>query len=79
MTNKDGHFVAAVTSMYQSLLESKTDCPHQWSFRCWQNSLGCCHDCRSSCHGPVPEDHDFTKENVAASCLCEAFPPVGAL
>ena len=25
--NKDGHFVAAVTSMYQSLLEGKTDCP----------------------------------------------------
>ena len=27
ITNKDGHFVAAVTSMYQSLLEGKTDCP----------------------------------------------------
>ena len=27
ITNKDGHFVAAVTSMYQSLLKSKTDCP----------------------------------------------------
>ena len=25
--NKDGHFVAAVISMYQSLLEGKTDCP----------------------------------------------------
>ena len=27
ITNKDGYFVAAVTSMYQSLLEGKTDCP----------------------------------------------------
>ena len=27
IANKDGHFVAAVTSMFQSLLESKTDCP----------------------------------------------------
>ncbi len=25
--NKDGHFVAAVTAMFQSLLEGKTDCP----------------------------------------------------
>ena len=27
ITNKDGHFVAAVISVYQSLLEGKTDCP----------------------------------------------------
>ena len=32
ITNKDDHFVAAVTSMYQSLLEGKTDCPISGAF-----------------------------------------------
>ena len=49
---------------------------HQWSFWCWQNPLGRCHDCRSSCHGPVPEDHDCHKRECCCPCLREAFPPV---
>ena len=64
ITNKDGHFVAAVTSMYQSLLEGKTDCPISGVFGAGKNPLGCCHDCRSASHGPVLKDHDCHKKRM---------------
>ena len=78
ITNKDGHFVAAVTSMYQSLLEGKTDCPISGVFGAGKTLSAAGHDCRSSCHGPVPEDHDCHKRECCCPCLREAFPPVGA-
>ena len=67
--NKDGHFVAAVTSMYQSLLEGKTGLPHQRCLWCWQNPLGRCHDCRSASHGSVLDNHDCHKGKCCCACL----------
>ena len=65
--NGDGHFVAAVTSMVQSLL---------W---CWQNLVGGCDDCWAAGDGSHSQDYDcnVTKENVAAHAFAKHFLRLG--
>ena len=59
ITNKDGHFVAAVTSMYQSLLEGKTDCPISGVFGAF--FLARC------CLGQVPGGAPFSQRSEQAT------------
>ena len=77
ITNKDGHFVAAVTSMYQSLLEGKTDCPISGVFGAGK-TLSAAAMIAGLLVMDVPEDHDCHKRECCCPCLREAFPPLGA-
>ena len=72
--NEDGHFIAAVTALVQSLLEGKTD--HQWCIWSRQNAISCCHDCWAVSDGPHTPNHDCHdchQGECGGICLCQAF------
>ena len=78
ITNKDGHFVAAVTSMYQSLLEGKTDCPISGVSVLAKPSLSAA----AMIAGLLVMDPSLkimivTKENVAAHAVVKHFLRLG--
>ena len=75
--NKDGHFVAAVISMYQSLLEGKTDCPISGVF-----GAGKTLSAAAMIAGLLVMDPSLTimivKRKCCCPCLREALPPTRA-
>ena len=73
--NGDCHFAAAVTSLVQSLLEGRTDCPI--SLWCWKNLVCGGDDCRLACDGSHPQNYDCDKRKCGCSCLCETLPASG--
>ena len=50
---------------------------HQRRLRCWQNPLGCCHDCRSARHGSVLDNHDCHKGKCCCACFVKHFLRLG--
>ena len=76
ITNKDGHFVAAVTSMYQSLLEGKTDCPISGVFGAGKTLSAAAMIAGLLVMDPSLTIMIVTKENVAAHAFVK--PPVRA-
>ena len=77
--NRDGHFVAAVTTMFQSLLEGKTDCPISGVF-----GAGKTLSAAAMIAGLLVMDPSLkimivtmTKENVAAHAFAKHFLRLG--
>ena len=73
ITNKDGHFVAAVTSMYQSLLESKTDCSISGVFGAGKTLSAAAMIAGLLVMDPSLKIMIVTKENVAAHAFVKHF------
>ena len=80
IVNRDGHFVAAVTTMFQSLLEGKTDCPISGVF-----GAGKTLSAAAMIAGLLVMDPSLkilkimivTKENVAAHAFAKHFLRLG--
>ena len=77
ITNKDGHFVAAVTSMYQSLLEGKTDCPISGVFGAGKTLSAAAMIAGLLVMDPSLTIMIVTKENVAAHAFVKHFLRLG--
>ena len=77
ITNKDGHFVAAVTSMYQSLLEGKTDCPISGVFGAGKTLSAAAMIAGLLVMDPSLTIIIVTKENVAAHAFVKHFLRLG--
>ena len=77
ITNKDGHFVAAVTSMYQSLLEGKTDCPISGVFRAGKTLSAAAIIAGLLVMDPSLKIVIVIKENVAAHAFVKHFLRLG--
>ena len=77
ITNKDGHFVAAVTSMYQSLLEGKTDCPISGVFGAGKTLSAAAMIAGLLVMDPSLKIMIVTKENVAAHAFVKHFLRLG--
>ena len=75
--NKDGHFVAAVTSMYQSLLEGKTDCPISGVFGAGKTLSAAAMIAGLLVMDPSLTIMIVTKENVAAHAFVKHFLRLG--
>ena len=77
ITNKDGHFVAAVTSTYQSLLEGKTDCPISGVFGAGKTLSAAAMIAGLLVMDPSLKIMIVTKENVAAHAFVKHFLRLG--
>ena len=77
ITNKDGHFVAAVTSMYQSLLEGQTDCPISGVFGAGKTLSAAAMIAGLLVMDPSLTIMIVTKENVAAHAFVKHFLRLG--
>ena len=77
ITNKDGHFVAAVTSMYHSLLEGKTDCPISGVFGAGKTLSAAAMIAGLLVMDPSLKIMIVTKENVAAHAFVKHFLRLG--
>ena len=75
--NKAGHFVAAVTSMYQSLLEGKTDCPISGVFGAGKTLSAAAMIAGLLVMDPSLTIMIVTKENVAAHAFVKHFLRLG--
>ena len=75
--NKDGHLVAAVTSMYQSLLEGKTDCPISGVFGAGKTLSAAAMIAGLLVMDPSLTIMIVTKENVAAHAFVKHFLRLG--
>ena len=75
--NKDGHFVAAVISMYQSLLEGKTDCPISGVFGAGKTLSAAAMIAGLLVMDPSLTIMIVTKENVAAHAFVKHFLRLG--
>ena len=75
--NKDEHFVAAVTSMYQSLLEGKTDCPISGVFGAGKTLSAAAMIAGLLVMDPSLAIMIVTKENVAAHAFVKHFLQLG--
>ena len=77
IANKDGHFVAAVTSMFQSLLEGKTDCPISGVFGAGKTLSAAAMIAGLLVMDPSLKIMIVTKENVAAHAFVKHFLRLG--
>ena len=77
ITNKAGHFVAAVTSMYQLLLEGKTDCPISGVFGAGKTLSAAAMIAGLLVMDPSLKIMIVTKENVAAHAFVKHFLRLG--
>ena len=77
IANKDGHFVAAVTTMFQSLLEGKTDCPISGVFGAGKTLSAAAMIAGLLVMGPSLKIMIVTKENVAAHAFAKHFLRLG--
>ena len=73
IANKDGHFVAAVTAMFQSLLEGKTDCPISGVFGAGKTLSAAAMIAGLLVMDPSLKIMIVTKENVAAHAFARHF------
>ena len=73
IANKDGHFVAAVTAMFQSLLERKTDCPISGVFGAGKTLSAAAMIAGLLVMDPSLKNMIVTKENVAAHAFARHF------
>ena len=73
IANKDGHFVAAVISMFQSLLKSKTDCPISGVFGAGKTLSAAAMIAGLLVMDPSLKIMIVTKENVAAHAFVKHF------
>ena len=73
IANKDGHFVAAVISMFQSLLEGKTDCPISGVFGAGKTLSAAAMIAGLLVMDPSLKIMIVTKENVAAHAFVKHF------
>ena len=88
--NKDGHFIAAVTALVQSL-EGRTDCPISGVFGAGKTLSAAamiagllvmdptlhCHDCWTASDGPHTPNHDCYQGKCCGVCLCKALSETG--
>ena len=77
IANKDGHFVAAVTTMFQSLLEGKTDCPISGVFGAGKTLSAAAMIAGLLVMDPSLKIMIVTKENVAAHAFAKHFLRLG--
>ena len=77
IANKDGHFVAAVISMFQSLLEGKTDCPISGVFGAGKTLSAAAMIAGLLVMDPSLKIMIVTKENVAAHAFVKHFLRLG--
>ena len=75
--NGDGHFVAAVTSMVQSLLEGRADCPISGVFGAGKTLSAAVMIAGLLVMGPTLKIMIVTKENVAAHAFAKHFLRLG--
>ena len=75
--NKDGHFVAAVTSLVQSLLEGRTDCPISGVFGAGKTLSAAAMIAGLLVMDPTLKIMIVTKENVAAYAFAKHFLRLG--
>ena len=75
--NGDGHFVAAVTSMVQSLLEGRTDCPISGVFGAGKTLSAAAMIAGLLVMDPTLKIMIVTKENVAAHAFAKHFLRLG--
>ena len=73
IANKDGHFVAAVIAMFQSLLEGKTDCPISGVFGAGKTLSAAAMIAGLLVMDPSLKIMIVTKENVAAHAFVRHF------
>ena len=73
IANKDGHFVAAVIAMFQSLLEGKTDCPVSGVFGAGKTLSAAAMIAGLLVMDPSLKIMIVTKENVAAHAFVRHF------
>ena len=73
IANKDGHFVAAVIAMFQSLLEGKTDCPISGVFGAGKTLSAAAMIAGLLVMDPSLKIMIVTKENVAAHAFARHF------
>ena len=79
IVNRDGHFVAAVTTMFQSLLEGKTDCPISGVFGAGKTLSAAAMIAGLLVMDPSLKIMIVTKENVAAHAFAKHFLRLGLL
>ena len=79
IVNRDGHFVAAVTTMFQSLLEGKTDCPISGVFGAGKTVSAAAMIAGLLVMDPSLKIMIVTKENVAAHAFAKHFLRLGLL
>ena len=77
IVNRDGHFVAAVTTMFQSLLEGKTDCPISGVFGAGKTLSAAAMIAGLLVMDPSLKIMIATKENVAAHAFAKHFLRLG--
>ena len=77
IVNRDGHFVAAVTTMFQSLLEGKTDCPISGVFGAGKTLSAAAMIAGLLVMDPSLKIMIVTKENVAAHAFAKHFLRLG--
>ena len=75
--NEDGHFVAAVTSLVQSLLEGRTDCPISGVFGAGKTLSAAAMIAGLLVMDPTLKIMIVTKENVAAHAFAKHFLKLG--
>ena len=73
IANKDGHFVAAVIAMFQSLLEGETDCPISGVFGAGKTLSAAAMIAGLLVMDPSLKIMIVTKENVAAHAFVKHF------
>ena len=77
IVNRDGRFVAAVTTMFQSLLEGKTDCPISGVFGAGKTLSAAAMIAGLLVMDPSLKIMIVTKENVAAHAFAKHFLRLG--
>ena len=77
IVNGDGHFVAAVTSLVQSLLEGRTDCPISGVFGAGKTLSAAAMIAGLLVMDPTLKIMIVTKENVAAHAFAKHFLRLG--
>ena len=75
--NKDGHFIAAVTALVQSLLEGRTDCPISGVFGAGKTLSAAAMIAGLLVMDPTLQIMIVTKENVAAYAFAKHFLRLG--
>ena len=75
--NEDGHFIAAVTALVQSLLEGKTDCPISGVFGAGKTLSAAAMIAGLLVMDPTLQIMIVTKENVAAYAFAKHFLRLG--
>ena len=76
--NKDGHFIAAVTALVQSLLEGRTDCPISGVFGAGKTlSAAAMIAGLLVMDRPHTPNHDCYQGECGGVCLCEALSETG--